>query len=452
MATAVRRALQSRQHGVEAGVGGDPDELGWSELDQAQLSQAQRAGSHTTDLLRLAGADKAEYAYVASRANLVVALALTGLTMRTAVTSVGAALDDITAGLHTGDAVDGVLTTLPVICFAVLGAFTPQVGARFGRHRTLVAALAVSALGMVTRALVGSVGWFLVLSVLALTGGAVANVILPALVKEHFPDRIGAMTAVYTTALAVGTTVGAGLTVPIGDAVGGTEDGWRFGIGSWALFAVVAIVPWLPTLARETHLTSVSPTAQFRALAHNRTALALTGFFGTQSMSAYIGFGWLARFMHDHGVTETTAGAMVALMSAIGIPVSMLVPIVPPARHRILIFGLGACFALAYVGLGVAPVGGAWVWMVFYGIGSGMFPLALTMIGMRSADPATVASLSAFVQSIGYVIAGLGPLLFGVLHGATGSWTLPLALLWISLGLALACGWWAAAPRTIALR
>ena len=89
---------------------------------------------------------------------------------------------------------------------------------------------------------------------------------------------------------------------------------------------------------------------------------------------------------------------------------------------------------------------------MFYGIGSGMFPLALTMIGMRSADPATVASLSAFVQSIGYVIAGLGPLLFGVLHGATGSWTLPLALLWISLGFALACGWWAAAPRTIALR
>jgi CP family cyanate transporter-like MFS transporter len=372
--------------------------------------------------------------------------------MRTAVTSVGAALDDITDGLHTGDAVAGVLTTLPVICFAVLGAVTPQVGARLGRHRTLVGALAVSAVGMATRALVDSVGWFLVLSVLALTGGAVANVILPALVKEHFPDRIGAMTAVYTTALAVGTTMAAGLTVPIGDAVGGTVGGWRFGIGSWTLFAVVAIVPWLPTLAREAHLTPVSHAAQFRALARDRTAWALTGFFGTQSMSAYIGFGWMARFMHDHGVSETTAGAMIALMTAIGIPVSMLVPIVPPARHRLVIFVLGACFAIAYAGLGFAPVGGAWVWMALYGIGSGMFPLALTMIGMRSADPSTVASLSAFVQSIGYVIAGLGPLLFGVLHGATGSWTLPLALLWVSLGLALACGWVAAAPRIIVLR
>lgn len=385
---------------------------------------------------------------MASRASLVIALALTGLTMRTAVTSVGAALDDITTALNAGDALAGVLTTLPVICFAVLGAFTPQVGARFGRHRTLVAALAVSAVGIASRALVDSMGWFLVLSVLALTGGAVANVVLPALVKEHFPERIGAMTAVYTTALAVGTTLAAGLTVPIGDLAGG----WRFGIGSWTLFAVVAIVPWLPTLGRETHLAAVSHSAQFRALARNRTAWALTGFFGTQSMSAYIGFGWLARFLYDHGVSEAAAGAMVALMTAIGIPVSMLVPTVAPARHRPVILALGGCFAIAYVGLGVAPVAGAWVWMAFYGIGAGMFPLALTMIGMRSADPSTVASLSAFVQSIGYVIAGFGPLLFGVLHGATGSWALPLALLWVSLGLALGCGWVAAAPRTIALR
>ncbi|HEU5266995.1 MAG TPA: MFS transporter, partial [Jatrophihabitans sp.] len=259
---------------------------------------------------------------------------------------------------------------------------------------------------------------------------------------------IGAMTAVYTTALAVGTTAGAGLTVPLGDLAGG----WRFGIGVWALFAVVAIIPWLPTLRRELRPVAVPHVSGLHALARNRTAWALTGFFGTQSMSAYIGFGWLAKFMHEHGVSEATAGAMVALLSAIGIPVSMLVPVVPPARHRALVVALAACFAAAYAGLGAAPVGGAWLWMVLFGIGAGMFPLALTMIGLRSADPATVAALSAFVQSIGYVVAGLGPLLFGVLYGATGSWTLPLALLWISLGLSLITGWVAAAPRTVAVR
>jgi CP family cyanate transporter-like MFS transporter len=376
---------------------------------------------------------------------------LTGLTMRTAVTSGGAALDDIETGLHSSSAVSGLLTTLPVICFAGLGAAAPQLSIRLGRHRLLVAALLVSAVGTVLRALVGSTWLFLVLSVLALTGGAVANVLLPALVKEHFPDRIGAMTAVYTTALAVGISVAAGLTVPLGDLAGGAS-GWRFGIGVWALFAVVAVVPWLPTVAREIRPTAASQPSLVRELARSRIAWALTGFFGTQSMAAYIGFGWVARFMHAHGVSETAAGWMVALLSSIGIPISMVVPIVPPARHRLVVLVLGACWAASYAGLGAAPVSGAWVWMVLYGIGGGMFPLSLTMIGLRSADPATVAALSAFVQSIGYVIAGLGPLLFGVFYGATGSWALPLGLLWVSLAFSIVTGWVAAAPRLIAVR
>ena len=117
--------------------------------------------------------------------------------------------------------------------------------------------------------------------------------------------------------------------------------------------------------------------------------------------------------------------------------------------HRLLIHVLGLCFVVAYIGLGVAPVGGAWVWMVLSGIGNGMFPLALTMIGLRSRSPQTTAALSAFVQAIGYVVAGTGPLLFGVLYGATGSWVLPLALLWISLALAWMFGWLACAPRYV---
>ncbi|HEY2273138.1 MAG TPA: MFS transporter [Jatrophihabitantaceae bacterium] len=377
-----------------------------------------------------------------SAALLIVALALTGLSMRTAVTSVGAVLDDIESGLHTSSGIAGLLTTLPVICFAGLGWVAPRLAASVGPHRLIVIALLVSAAGLASRAAVSSVWLFLVLSLLALTGGAVANVLLPSLVKLHFPDRIGAMTAVYTTALAVGTTIAAGLTVPIGDL----GSGWRFGLGSWALFAAVAVLPWLPTVAREVRPRLDQPRLSARALVHSRTAWTLTAFFAAQSTTAYMAFGWMARFMHAHGVGESTAGWMVALMSALGIPVSMVLPNVPARHHRAVVLSLGACFAAAYVGLGAAPVSGAWVWMVLYGIGNGMFPLALTMIGLRSRTSDTTAALSAFVQAIGYIVAGTGPLLFGVLYGATGSWTLPLTLLWISLGLSLITGWLACTP------
>jgi CP family cyanate transporter-like MFS transporter len=375
---------------------------------------------------------------------LVSALALTGVSMRTAVTSVGATLDEIERGLHTTSSMSGVLTTLPVVCFAGLGAIAPRLSGRLGAHRLLVIALLTSALGLVTRAMVDSIWAFLLLSLLALSGGAIANVLLPSLVKAHFPDRIGPMTAVYTTALAVGTTIGAGLTVPIGDL----GNGWRFGIASWALFVVVAVLPWLPTLRHD-----IRPDAARRLgashLARSRTAWILTAFFATQSMQAYMAFGWFARFMHAHGVAESTAGWMVALLSAMGIPISMIAPNVPPRHHRALVSVLAGCYAVAYVGLGVAPVGGAWAWMVLTGIGSGMFPVVLTMIGLRSRSPESTSALSAFVQSIGYIVAGTGPLLFGVAYGVTGSWVLPLTLLWVSLALAWVTGLLACAPRFV---
>jgi CP family cyanate transporter-like MFS transporter len=122
---------------------------------------------------------------------------------------------------------------------------------------------------------------------------------------------------------------------------------------------------------------------------------------------------------------------------------------VPASRHRTVLLWLTACYLIAYVGLAVAPVGGAWVWMILTGIGSGQFPLALTMIGLRSRDAETTAALSAFVQSIGYVVAGSGPLLFGVLNDITGGWALPLALLFIGLAIAVAAGLRAALPRFV---
>ncbi len=377
---------------------------------------------------------------------LVVALALTGFSLRTAVTSVGAVLGEIESGLHASSGLSGLLTTLPVVCFAGLGALTPAAAARFGPHRLLVLALVLSAAGLFARSVVGSIGLFLVLSVFALGGAAIGNVLLPTLVKEHFPNRIGAMTALYSTSLAVGTTAGAGLTVPVA-SVGGS---WRVGLGVWSVFALAAALPWLTTLGHDRAAAVDGPRRlSAGALIRSRTAWVLTIFFAAQSVQAYVAFGWFARFMTAHGVGEATAGWMVALLSAVGIPMSMIAPNIPVRLHRALLLVLVGSYVVAYAGLGLAPRDGAWFWMVLAGIGSGMFPLALTMIGLRSRTSATTAALSAFVQAIGYIVAGSGPLFFGVLYGATGGWFLPLLLLWTALAVALVSGWMACAERYV---
>jgi len=423
-----------------------PRARGAAARTRAELARGQPPGSATYGKVEPAPVHPSSRSRQ-QRWLLAAALLLTGLSMRTAVTSVGAVLDGIERGLHTNSGVAGLITTLPPISFAALGALAPRMASRAGPHRLLVLALTAMTIGLLTRAFVRSVAAFVALSVLGLIGSAVANVLMPTLVKWHFPDRIGPMTAVYTTAMAIGGTLAAGLTVPIGLLTSG-EEPWRAGIGSWALLSAVAVLPWLSTLRHDTRFAAGPTRMPATALVRSRTAWMVTLFFAFQSIQAYIAFGWFERFLSAHSISASTAGWMVALLSAMGIPASMVAPIVPVRHHRPLVLILGCSFATAYAGLLFDPAD-AWAWMVLAGIGGGMFPLSLTLIGYRTTSPVVTASLSAFAQSIGYVIAACGPLLFGVLHGATGTWAAPFGVLWVAVVLATITGWLASSPRTV---
>jgi len=377
---------------------------------------------------------------------LAVAVLLVGLNLRTAVTSIGPLLSETQATLHLSGVQEGLLTTLPVICFAVLGALTPSIARRIGEQVTVTAALVLMAVGLATRALAHSGPAFLALSVLALAGGAIGNVTLPALVKRWFPDRVGTMTAAYTTALAFGTTAGAALSVPFADLSGG-PNGWRLGLGVWSVLAAVAVLPWLALLGDRRPAGARSEHLPFNALLRSRTAWWLVLFFAAQSAQAYIAFGWFAQFFREQHLSGTRAGLLIGILAALAIPVSATIP-AAAARMRTqrpLVLGLGAVYLLGYLGMLLAPVGGAFAWAVLVGIGGGAFPLALTLLALRSRTPAMTATLSAFVQSIGYVLAGIGPLLVGVLHRRPGDWGPMFVLLFILLAVMLVAGWYVAA-------
>lgn len=381
---------------------------------------------------------------------LTGALFLTGFGLRMAVTSVGSVLGDIQGELKFDALTAGILTTLPVLSFAIMGVMAPGLARRIGVHKALICALLVSVFGFLTRAFAPNTEMLLLLSVVTLAGAAVANVLLPALVKTHFPDQVGAKTAVYVVALSLGTTASAGLTVPvsqIGDA------GWRLGLAVWAVFPAVAILPWLATIRQDSRSTRTSTTTAAnvtsRHLLRSTTVWCLAAFFSALSALAYIAFGWMAEFLRAHGISEGTAGAMVAVVAGVSIPVSMLIPRIPQTRHRTLISILVGAFAIALLGLTVAPTTGAWIWMALFGIGNALFSLSLAMIGLRSRTPETTAAVSAWVQGIGYLVAGAGPLLFGVMHSATAGWAAPLSLLWFLVAVTGVTGWFAARPTYV---
>lgn len=382
------------------------------------------------------------------RVLLVLAIVLTGFSMRTAVTSVGAVLVDLQRGLHASGLAAGWITTLPVLCFAAVGATGPWLIRRLGTGRTIVGAMGCACLGLAMRSLATNVWTFAAASVLALAGGAISNVSMPTLVKRHFPDRIASMTAAYTTALALGATAASGLTVPIG-TLGSPPDEWRFGLGSWALFAALAIPPWLPLLGRRTERDMRRAGLSGWALRGSTTAWALTFFFAGQSFQAYVAFGWFARFFRDHGTDSARAGLLVAFYAALSIPAAAIAPWLAARAERRTVLTFCTCYLVGYVGLAARPVAAAWLWMLLIGIGSGLFPVALTMIGLHTRHVTVTATVSAFVQSIGYVLAGSGPLVVGWLVGRSEGWTGPFVCLFAALAVTLVSGLVATRNRSV---
>jgi CP family cyanate transporter-like MFS transporter len=270
----------------------------------------------------------------------------------------------------------------------------------------------------------------LALSFVALSGMAVANVLMPSLVKLHFPDRVGLLTAVYSTALAVGLTSASVFTVPISDHGEGPLD-WQRGLLVWAFTAVVAALPWVALVRHDRRDTGPVPTIGTGAVARTRLGLLMALFFGLQSLQAYSIFGWTAQIFRDEGYSAHDAGLLLGLVTAISIPFSFLIPPLTArtARPGVLLSAVMACYPVAYVGLILAPGTVPWLWAAVLGIGTCTFPFILTLIGLRARTPAGTAALSAFTQSAGYLIAVLGPFAVGALHDASDGWTVPLLVL-----------------------
>jgi CP family cyanate transporter-like MFS transporter len=358
---------------------------------------------------------------------LLAGLVLLAVNLRPAAVSVGPVLAEVRAGLSLSGSEAGLLTSLPVLAFAAFGAAAPAVARRVGLHRTTMTALLALVTGLAGRAFAPGEATFLVLSMLALSGMAMANVLLPSLVKLHFPDRIGRVTALYTGALSVGLTAALMLTVPL---AGGGEE-WRWGLGAWAVPALLAAVPWLWLVAHDRRPDQPVHDVTLGQVAHTRLGWAMALFFGLQSMQAYAIFGWFAQLWRDAGYSPTAAGVLVGLVAATSIPLSLWLPaVIARQEHpRGVLLAVIACYPLAYVALILAPHGLALPAAVVVGVGTCTFPLILTLIGLRARTPGGTAALSGFTQSAGYLLAALGPFCVGVLHDASGGWTVPLLFL-----------------------
>ena len=402
------------------------------------------------------------------RGLILVAIALSALNLRTAVTSLTPLLDQLGGTFDFGPTMTGVFGIVPTAAFSVFGVATPAIAHRLGLERTALLAMLLAAIGLLGRGFVDNTLNLLLTSAIALSGMGIGNVVLPPLVKRYFADRVGGVSAIYITMLQMGTILPALAAVPVANAVG-----WRVSLGAWSLVAAAAAMPWAIALYQERYGRS----AQARALAatHARAvaggddapelalapvsgkvwrspvAWGMALMFGMTSLVTYSMFTWLPKLLTDAGGSALLGGTMVGVYSAMGLLSSFAMPAVAVRMRNPFPVVLACCVVhvIAFSGLLLAPMTHTLLWVALLGLGPSTFPLALTLINQRTRTPGGSTALSGFTQGLGYALSSAGPLLFGVLRDLTDGWFWPFAFLTGALVVLAFGGYLACKPRML---
>ncbi|MGU3293971.1 MFS transporter [Williamsia sp. M5A3_1d] len=379
----------------------------------------------------------------------VAAIVTFGVSLRLMFGSASSLIDEIRDGYHLDSVEVALLTTGPVVCLGLGASVAPRLARRFSVLSVATVAMAVLAVGTALRAIPG---WPILLigTLLGGLGIAVANVLGPVLIRLLFPHRIGAMTGLLTSLICVSAGIASGITPPLTRAVG---DSWRIGLGVWTIPAMVAAAAMaVLTVGRARGLRrdalaasggpAVPPPARTVALGA-RMRWAITGFMGIQSLLAYATVAWLPTIYRDRGVSADKAGLIFAVLSVSSIVTALGVPVLATRMRSQRVLAV-AVVVLATAGiLGVLSTGtwGAWPCAVLIGLGQGgALSLALVLMNLRTASAAEATGMSAFAQTVGYLLAATGPIAMGVLHSLTDGWSVPLIALAATMVPLAACG------------
>jgi CP family cyanate transporter-like MFS transporter len=414
--------------------------------------------------------------------------------LRAVLTSVGPLVGEIRSDLGISSGVAGLITTLPLLAFAALSSQAPRIARRFGTYRTLFASMVVLVVGTLLRSS-GPVAALFVGTALLGLAIAAGNVLLPGLVKRDFPDRAGQMTGLYSGTMGLLATIAVGLSVPLADRAG---LGWRGSLACWAAPAAVAALVWVPLArrGRDRRASSVPAAGDARLEgagedtdgsgqvgaedledledpedledangepARRRTAgvwgsgLAwqVTVFMGLQSLCFYSTVAWLAEILRDRGVSASAAGWVVSVMQLSVLPTALTIPLLAARRRSQRVHAVAASSLLcgAYIGLLVSGTSLLWLWCAAMGLAlGGLFSLSLTLFALRAPDARSAADLSGMAQSVGYLLAAIGPTALGLVHDLTATWTLPLVLLIAVSGGVMVTGFGAGRDALVPVR
>ena len=350
---------------------------------------------------------------------LMISVVLVALNLRPSMAAVGPLLSSIRADVPLSFSNAALLTMLPVMGMGLAMFFGMGLAKRFGEHRSIVVSLLVIGMATVSRLWLDSVLELIVSAMAAGVGIALIQALMPALIKSRFSDNVSVFMGLYVTAIMGGAALAASFSPFVQVRTGS----WRIGLAIWAGLALLALVFWyaqrsaLPPLP---HVDS-GPQASFW---RNRRAWWLALFFGLGTACYTCVLAWLAPYYVEQGWSEQQAGLLLGLLTAMEVVSGLATPAIANRRRdkRGVVAVLLVLIIIGFCGLILSPLHLSLLWPCLLGLGiGGLFPMSLIVSLDHLDNPRRAGGLTAFVQGIGYLIAGLSPLIAGMIRDQSGS-------------------------------
>ena len=365
---------------------------------------------------------------------LMLGVLLISLSLRSPITGIGPLLDSIRFELNLSATQAGMLTTLPLLAFAFFSPIASKIGRKWGLEQALMLSLILVTIGLVVRSIGNAIGLFSGTVIIG-AGIAIANVLLPSLMKRDFPTKIATMTSFYVLMMGAGSALSASLAIPLADLASrlaiSAVPTWAFSLASLIIFPIIAMVIWLPQLRNHTAPNKDSSELDSHSyLWRNADAWSITLFLALNSFLMYIFISWLPTILVELGYNHHQAGVIHGVLQLFtAVPAIILIPLMAKINDkRLLSFSLTIMAFLGIVGLIYAP-SYAIIWGMLFGFGAGGgFIMALALISLRTQTAHQAATLSGMAQFLGYLLAATGPIIMGAIHEHSGSWQQPLIL------------------------
>ncbi|WP_431808844.1 CynX/NimT family MFS transporter [Lysinibacillus sphaericus] len=351
---------------------------------------------------------------------LVIGVIFLASTLRMPLTVVGPIISFIREDLGISNVLAGFLTTIPLLAFAIVSPFAPVVARKLGLELTLFLSTILLAVGIVLRSL-GTTGLLVFGTMIIGVAISFGNVLIPGLLKLKFPYHVGLLMAFFTMSMNLTAGIGAGISYPIANAV----LGWQGALAIALALVILTIVIWLPQLKFNKPEPTVVSTKARIPLWKSPVTWAVTGAMGLQSLLFYTTAAWIPEIYIAQGVAADRAGWMFSIMQISQVPMALVVPIIASkmTSQRPLVLMFTAFYVIGFTGVVMEWTSLAVLWMILLGLAGGAsFALAMMFFTLRTRTAFEAADLSGFAQSLGYLLAAVGPILFGYLHDLFGGW------------------------------